>query len=157
MWLTGAMTETTAPEATRYVHLVSTTEGRTFLPYPGGYPTGGAQAARVHADANRVNGWKVDVRRVSEPCICLPPPVSDGPDEFCPVHGRTYDELLAMLDSTQRQLQALQPLAPVNSTQVSRCGCSDEALIAELRARGYGVLGESTKRRAEEGSCSSQS
>lgn len=28
--------------------------------------------------------------RPDEPCICKPPPMTDGPEETCPVHGRPY-------------------------------------------------------------------
>lgn len=31
------------------------------------------------------------------PCICDTGPGTEGPEEFCPQHGRTYDEMLAML------------------------------------------------------------
>ena len=35
------------------------------------------------------------------------------------------------------------------AADVARCSCSDEALIAELRRRGYYVLGEVAKAKKE--------
>lgn len=41
------------------------------------------------------------------PCICNTGPSTDGPDEFCPRHGRPYDEVLAMLARLNADLRVL--------------------------------------------------
>ncbi|HET6916628.1 MAG TPA: hypothetical protein VFH56_11115 [Acidimicrobiales bacterium] len=40
------------------------------------------------------------------PCICNTGPGTEGPDEFCPHHGRTYNELLAYMDDEFKRLRA---------------------------------------------------
>lgn len=42
-----------------------------------------------------------------EPCVCNYGPDSDGPDEYCPRHGRTYNELLGFLQELSQQNQEL--------------------------------------------------
>lgn len=38
------------------------------------------------------------------PCICNYGPGTEGPDEFCPRHGRTYDDLLAQWQADYERL-----------------------------------------------------
>ena len=40
------------------------------------------------------------------PCICNTGPGTEGPDELCPHHGRTYNELLAYVDDEFKRLRA---------------------------------------------------
>lgn len=40
-------------------------------------------------------------------CICNTGPDTDGPDEFCPWHGRRYSELIDIIVQQQAQLNGL--------------------------------------------------
>ena len=53
------------------------------------------QTARLLAIADDVAGVGADRHG---PCICNTGPGTDGPDEWCPTHGRPYDDVLAWGD-----------------------------------------------------------
>lgn len=40
-------------------------------------------------------------------CVCNTGPGTDGPDEFCPQHGRPYTDLLRYLDEVAHERDAL--------------------------------------------------
>lgn len=41
------------------------------------------------------------------PCICNTGPGTEGPDEYCPRHGRTYDDVLGRWGAAAEELDAL--------------------------------------------------
>lgn len=47
-------------------------------------------------------------RRRNGQCFCNAGPDTDGPDEFCPWHGRTYAQLLEIIDERNRRIDGLE-------------------------------------------------
>lgn len=72
-------------------------------------------------------------------CICDRGPESDGPDEFCPWHGRPYPELVTILEqlAQERAFRSV-PAEPVDFyslEDVCRVRAEYETEIAGLRGR----------------------
>lgn len=59
-------------------------------------------------------------------CICNRGPDTEGPDEFCPWHGRPYPELVNIIESQAKQLAAVRKMAEaVNRNSMALHGCKE--------------------------------
>jgi hypothetical protein len=70
-----------------------------------------AEVERLRAGGPWVERMNAMKRERDGGCICdCNPETTDGPDEFCPWHGRTYRELVEGLESQAAEVERLQGL-----------------------------------------------
>lgn len=70
-----------------------------------------AEVERLRAGGawvERVEYQRAMKRERDGECICNTGPDTDGPDEFCPWHGRPYSELVEILNRQSTELSELQ-------------------------------------------------